>query len=331
MGLYSHFNIDEREKMLKYRMQGKGIREIGRLLVRSPSSISRELKRNSLSDGDYSAIKAQSQYENRRQKSRRKKIFDNIDLKNKVKELFMEESWSPEQISNRLSYEKSNYQISYPTIYRAIKAGEFDVYLPGDKKASRKLRHRGKTRNTKGRIETRGKIKVTHTIHERPCEADGRKMIGHWEADTMIGKRDSACLVTLVDRSSRYLLSDRIQAKKSALVKEKIIELFLTIPKDKRRSVTPDRGKEFSKHSEISQQLDGLRFYFSDPHSPWQRGTNENTNGLLREYFPKGVDISAYSDETVTSFIDKINKRPRKCLDWKTPFEVFFNQVLHLT
>lgn len=331
MNLYSHFNIEEREKMLKFRMQGKGIREISKLLERSPSTISRELKRNSLSDGDYSALKAQHRYEVRRRKCRRKKLFDNLDLKNKVKQLFMEESWSPEQISNRLLHECSGYQISHQKIYRAIKAGVFDMYLPGDKKASRKLRHRGKTRNTKGRTETRGKIKITHTIHERPTEADDRRIIGHWEADTVIGKRDCACLVTMVDRTSRYLLSDRIQAKKSALVKEKMIELFLTIPKTKRRSVTPDRGKEFSKHSEVSEQLDGLQFYFSDPHSPWQRGTNENTNGLLREYFPKGIDISIYPDETITSYINKINKRPRKCLGWKTPHEVFFDEVLHLT
>jgi transposase, IS30 family len=331
MSLYNHFSIEEREKMLKLRIQGKGVREIGRLLNRSPSSISREFNRNGLSNEDYSAIKAQRQYENRRRKSRRKKLLDNMDLKDKVQKLFLKESWSPEQISNRLSYEETGYQISYTTIYRAIQAGEFDMYLPGDKKASRKLRHRGKTRRTKGRIETRGKIKVTHTIHERPCEADNRKVIGHWEADTVVGKTNSACIVTMVDRASRYLLADQIQAKKSDLVKEKIIELFLTIPKVKRRSVTPDRGKEFSRYSEISEELEGLRFYFSDPHSPWQRGTNENTNGLLREYFPKGTDISVYSDEVMTSFIDKINKRPRKCLGWKTPHEVFFNEVLHLT
>lgn len=331
MSQYIHFSIDEREKMLKYRIEGKGIREIGRLLDRNRSSISRELGRNGSRSGGYSAVKAQAQYEKRRQRSRRKKLFDNPDLKEKVKQFFLEEAWSPEQISNRLSYEESGYQISYNTIYRAIKAGAFDKYLPGDKKASRKLRHRGKTRKTKGKMETRGKIKITHTIHERPCEANDRTVIGHWEADTMVGKRNSDCMVTLVDRFSRYLLSDRIQAQKSALVKEKIIQLFSTIPKAKRRSVTPDRGKEFSKHSQISEALDGLKFYFADPHSPWQRGTNENTNGLLREYFPKGTDISTYSDEAIVSFIDKINKRPRKCLGWKTPHEVFFNQVLHLT
>ena len=327
----SHLTTTERESILKCLTLGKGVREIARIIERDPSVISREIKRNSNKDGSYSAIVAQAKYEKRREKSRRKKLLDNQELKEKLRELFLEKSWSPEQISNRFKFENSKFQISYNTIYRAIYDGLFDVYLPGQKKSTRKLRHRGKTRKKAGVIETRGKIKVTHTIHERPTEAEERNVIGHWESDTIIGKRYSHALLTLVDRSSRYLLGRKIPAKKSEFVKEKMIEALKTLPKSKRRSITSDRGKEFSKHQEITNALDNLLFYFADPHAPWQRGTNENTNGLIREFLPTGTDLADFSDADIDSIIENINHRPRKCLNWKSPHEVFFDKVLHLT
>lgn len=261
----------------------------------------------------------------------KKRKLSNPKLKEKVRELFFEKSWSPEQISNRLKLEENEFSISYSSIYRGIYSGEFDQFLPGDKKATRKLRHRGKTRKKAGSIETRGKIKVTHTIHERPKEAESRNVMGHWEADTVIGKKGSATLLTMVDRASRFLLAGKLEGNKSTLLKDKMIEVLQTVPKTKRKSITPDRGKEFSKHNEITKELGGIKFYFADPHSPWQRGTNENTNGLIREYLPKGQDFANLSDEEIDKIIDKINKRPRKCLGWKSPHEVFFKKVLHLT
>ena len=330
MNLYSHFSIDEREKLLKFRMEEKGIREIARLLGRSASSVSRELRRNS-TRVEYSAVNAQRKYEKRRQKCRRKKLLANEELKEKVKELFLENAWSPEQISNRLAHEDRVFEISYTTIYRGIYAGLFDGYLPGDKKVTRKLRHRGKTRKRAGAIETRGKISIANTIHERPIEANKREIIGHWEADTMVGKAGSSCLVTITDMSSRYLLAERISKKKATFVKDKMIEMLSPLSVVKLRSIAPDRGKEFAYHQQVTTELNGLKFYFSDPHSPWQRGTNENTNGLLREYLPKGSDMNQFTDNEISDFIDKINKRPRKCLGWMTPHEVFFDEVLHLT
>lgn len=330
MNLYSHFSIDEREKMLKLRIENKGVREIARRLNRSASSVSRELKRNSV-EGEYSAVNAQREYLVRRQKCQRQKLLDNRELKEKIKELFLECSWSPEQICNRLAHEDFPFKISYTTIYRGIYEGIFDGYLPGNKKATRKLRHRGKTRKRAGVIETRGKISIPNTIHERPIEANERKVMGHWEADTMAGKTGSSCLLTLTDMSSRYLLAGRIPKKKSTLVKDKMVELLSPVSIKRLRSVTPDRGKEFARHEQVTKILNGLKFYFCDPHSPWQRGTNENTNGLLREYLPKGTDMSQFTDHEISDFIDKINKRPRKCLGWMTPHEVFFSEVLHLT
>lgn len=258
-----------------------------------------------------------------------------MELYSLVRRLFLEEEWSPEQIANRLVQENSVHRISYTTIYRAIYAGIFDTAQQrrskGNRGAIRKLRHRGKNRRRKGTVETRGKIVISNRIQERPQEADGRRVIGHWEADTVAGKTGSACLVTITDRCSRYLLAGRVTKKISALVADEMIALLSALPKEKRKTITPDRGKEFSSHDSVTQKLNGLPFYFPDPHAPWQRGTNENTNGLLREYLPKSFDIALPSDHDITAFIEKLNFRPRKCLGWKTPHEVFFNLSLHLT
>ena len=151
-----------------------------------------------------------------------------------------------------------------------------------------KLRHRGKTRHTKGHVENRGKISISHTIHERPEEANNRTRIGDWEADTVAGKTGKACLVTLTDRYSRFLKIQKVAVKKSKLVIEAMVKLLEPLTK---YTVTPDRGKEFTYHQKLSDQLN-IEVYFPDPHAPWQRGTNENTNGLLREYFPKGSDLT---------------------------------------
>jgi IS30 family transposase len=249
--------------------------------------------------------------------------------------LFLELQWSPEQIANRLDHENSAFRISYSTIYRAIYSGLFDTAeqkrSTGNRGAIRKLRHRGKKRRRKGTVENRGKIVISNRIQERPKEAHNRQVIGHWEADIVAGKVSSACLVTITDRCSRYLLAGRVAKRYSTLVAEEMISLLSVLPKKKRKTITPDRGKEFSKHVLVTKALKGLPFYFPDPYAPWQRGTNENTNGLIREYLPKSFDIALCSDHDIVAFVDKLNKRPRKCLGWKTPHEVFFNTLLHLT
>lgn len=332
---YHHLTISEREKILVLWTKGKKLREIAEELGRCASTVCRELKRNSLDKQEYSAIEAEKKYLDRREKCRRHKLLSNEELHELVKRLFLEEQWSPEQIANRLAYENSTFKISYSTIYRAIYAGEFDTAeqrrSKGNRGAVRKLRHHGKTRHRKGTVETRGKIVISNHIQDRPQEANDRQVIGHWEADTVAGKTGSACLVTITDRCSRYLLAGRVPKKTSALVSEEMIRLLSALPKEKCRSITPDRGKEFSGHDLVTQELGGLPFYFPDPHAPWQRGTNENTNGLLREYLPKSFEIALPSDCEIAAFIRKLNFRPRKCLGWKTPFEVFFQRLLHFT
>ena len=332
MDHYHHLSTRERESILFMRGEGKGIRAIAAALGRAASTISRELKRN-LIKNEYSPSQAEKNYRTRRKRCCPKKVLTDPAAKALVKRLFLEEQWSPEQIANRLREENNAVQVSYSTIYRAIYSRMFD-----DKKLShsergviRKLRHRGKTRHKKGTEETRGKLKISNPIEERPAEANNRSAFGHWEADTVLGKTGSSCMITLADRKSRYLLLKKIPKKNSVLVRDGIIELLQQLPDDKVASITPDRGKEFSRHSEITEAMNGLPFYFPKPHAPWERGTNENTNGLIREYCPKSVDLENFDDAHFSTFTAKLNRRPRKCLGWKSPYEVFFGMVLHLT
>lgn len=332
MSLYTHLTINDREQIFLLYSRGSSIRFIAKALKRSPSTISRELARNMEKQSSYSPTIAQSKYTQRKSNCGRKLLLSNPILKESVRVLFLNEQWSPEQISARLNLEESTYNISFNTIYRAIYRGDFNEknLSNGNRGAVRKLRHKGKTRHTKNHVEKRGKISVTHTIHERPDEANNRSAIGHWEADTVAGKTGKACLVTLTDRKTRYLMAEKMDKKMSVHVRDSVIDLLSAVPKYKRKSITPDRGKEFSRHREVTEQLDSIPFYFADPHAPWQRGTNENTNGLLREYFPKTEDLTTCSKQYIDTCIEKLNKRPRKCLGWKTPYELFFGKVLRL-
>jgi IS30 family transposase len=335
MSHYHHLSTEEREKILVLLTAGKSQGSIARELGRDKSTLSRELSRNKKPKEEYSAVVAQKKYLNRRKKCRRRKLLEKEAFKEKVRRLFLEEQWSPEQIAQRLRHEESEEQISYNTIYRGIYAGIFDTpeqrRSQGNRGAIRKLRHRGKTRHRKGSTETRGKIVISHRIEERPQEAENRTEIGHWEADTVLGKLGGPCLVTMADRASRYLLAEKIEKRSSEPLKDKMITMLRRLPKERVKSITPDMGIEFAKHADVTEALGGVPFYFPAPHSPWQRGTNENTNGLLREYFPKSFDFSSCPDVQIALYIQKLNLRPRKCLLWLSPSEVFFKNVLHLT
>jgi len=327
-----HLTIEEREAILILKTKLFSMRQISAVIGRSPSTVSRELKRNITEDNVYLPSRAEENYKKRRKQRRSPKLLENECIREKVQYLFLENQWSPEQISNRLRYENSPISINYTTIYRGIYAGLLEVkkLSHGERGVARKLRHRGKTRHRAGNVETRGKIVISNALDKRPEEANSRKEIGHWEADTVIGKRNTGCLLTLADRCTRYYLVQRIKTKAAQPVADKMVELLKQLPSDKVKTITPDRGKEFANHGQVTQET-GIPFYFPDPHAPWQRPTNENTNGLLREYMPKSTDFSVYSDDQVQEYAEKLNTRPRKCLGWKTPKEVFFSIVLHLT
>ena len=331
MSHYKHITPNEREKILLLTLQNYSITYIANRLGRNKSTISRELSRNSIC-GECSAVAAQAAYLKRRDKCCPRKKLDDPVVFEKVREKFLDHQWSPEEISGRLRLENADISISYATIYRGIYAGMFDTpeerRSHGNRGAKRKLRHRGKTRHTKDHTEKRGKIVVSNELKDRPEEANGRTRVGDWEGDTVLGKCDGTCLVTLVDRKSRFLLSRKSAKKSSEYVRDAVI---LCLKDQPLFSVTPDRGKEFARHAEISEALNGVQFYFPLPRHPWQRGTNENTNGLLREYFPKGTDFSKISNEYIQIKVDELNKRPRKCLGYLTPYKVFYSISLHLT
>lgn len=332
MSHYTHITTNEREKLLVLRQKGAGIREIARNLSRSAATISRELRRNNSDEGYWPSI-AQQLYAERRKACHRKRILDDPVKRAFVQEKIIKEQWSPEQIDGRTALENNPNHCSYATIYRAIYAGRMETHkLPhGQRGIVLKLRHKGKKRHKKGVEETRGKLNISHSIDERPQAANDRSEIGHLEGDTVAGKQGSACLITCVDRETLFLLMRRSARKTAECVRAEMVKMLSVLPPGLVKTITPDRGKEFAMHREITEALGGVQFYFPPPHAPWARGTNENTNGLIREYFPKSVDLNEFPPEYFDAIALKINLRPRKRLHWKTPFELFFSCVLHLT
>lgn len=310
---YTHFTTEEREMSRVLKAQGHSIRAIAKALNRSPSTISREFRRNSYANGTYAAHHADKLYKKRRQNCGRKPILLNSEVREYVLEK-MNLRWSPEQISGRAKLDKESFSISFPTIYRAIDSGILPVQL---KKIMRfKWKHK-KCKTT----DKRGKIPNTTPISERPAGAENRTRFGHWESDTVLGMRKTGCLGTHVERKSGYLVAFRIDDRQDNAFNKATINAFSNIPKKLKKSFTVDNGKEFAAHKKLSEAT-GMKVYFCDPYSPWQRGTNENTNGLLRQFFPKGTSFADISDEMLTEVVALINNRPRKRLGFLTPFEV---------
>lgn len=337
MSHYNHLSIEEREKLYLMRGQGMSLRRIAEVLGRASSTISRELKRNCSKRHPYSPSKAQKYYYRRRTLCGRKHILSAPEKRERVRRLIQEAYWSPEEISNRLRLEGDALRLSCVSIYRAINAGLFDTNkrMAGRSRKMRfayHLRRKGKKKHAKGDANRQGQhYRTASKIADRPAEAANRTEIGHFEADTVIGKRGGECLVSLVDRKSRLTLALKMPDGSAKTTRDAMIELLGRLPSDKLKSITPDRGAEFALYQDVSAAFDNIPFYFADPHSPWQRGTNENTNGLIREYLPKGFDMACVSDEDIAGFITLLNLRPRKCLGWRSPFEVFFSLLLHLS
>ncbi|WP_319370836.1 IS30 family transposase [uncultured Ilyobacter sp.] len=236
-----------------------------------------------------------------------------LDIQDKL-----EEGWTPEQISGRYGL-KGQFSISFKTIYRAIKNGlllQHTVDL---------LPRHGKKRQN-GNKETRGRIPDKKMIEERPKEADDRSEIGHFESDTIVGKGRHGAIMTYVCRKSRYLIAELMPDRRSSTFNQATIDNFKYIPSKYVKTFTSDNGKEFSNFKELEDKL-GVESYFANPYHSWERGTNENTNGLLRRYFPKGTDFMNLTKKEVNNSVYAINNRPRKCLKWKTPQEVFWGEI----
>lgn len=331
MSPYIHFTLKERETILLGLNTGLTQSAIAKAIGRSKSSISREISRNG-GWQKYSVSDAQHRYQKIREHSRRRRILDSAKIRELVVHGITERHWSPEQIAGRLRYEHSDMQVSYATIYRGIYRDNLGVPLKSRKARGlpRQLRHRGKTRKVKGTVkERRGRFNDVASIHERPTSAENRSWFGHWEGDTVHGKTGHSALVTLVDRKSRFLLSMRVAKVNADNVKAAMVQLLSAQPATRIRTITPDRGTEFARYRELAKELD-TKVFFPDPHAPQQRGTNENTNGLIREYFPKNTDLDLQTDEDISAFVEQLNNRPRKVLGWKSASEVYFGKKLHL-
>lgn len=332
MSHYHHLTISERESIWEKKIEGESLSKIAKDIGRSVSTISRELKRNS-SKKRYRPSEAQARYKKRRKKCRRKLLLEEGPLKKAVSALLTGQQWSPEQIAHRLSREGKT-TVSYNTIYRAIEKGTMEG------KGVRKNRHgrypmskhlRRKGWRSKKKAQKKAPNFIRQTIGDRPKAAETRSQFGHWEGDLVYSSFHKVYIVTLVDRRSRYLLTGISKSKKPQEIAEVFYQLLKDFPPKLVRSITLDRGTEFAEHSKITAKLPHVKFFFAHPASPWERGMNENTNGLLRQYVPKHSYKVPFSPKLLREFTDKLNLRPRKCLNWKSPYEVFFHKSLHLT
>lgn len=312
-------SLEERVEIRIGLEVGESLRTVARRLGRSPSTVSREVARHGGRDR-YRPMDADREAWNRARRPKTTKLAANPALCMRVV-TGLERLWSPQQIARRLGEEFPNdpeLRVSHETIYRSL-------YVQGRGELRRELTRclrSGRTqRKPQGRLERRGTIANMVMISERPAEADDRAVPGHWEGDLLIGAHNRSAIVTLVERSTRYVLLGRIGSRRDAEhVREVLEQLIKTLPRHLWRSLTWDQGKEMTQHQRFSIDT-GIPIYFCDPHSPWQRGSNENTNGLLRQYFPKGTGLSRHSQEHLDTIAAELNGRPRQTLNWKTPAE----------
>ena len=317
---YKRLSLEEREHIYALVNQGKTNREISTILNRSHSTISRELKRCG-TKFEYSPSKAHTNARGKDLCRGRKPI---IDARPEVLVAVYEElqkRLSPEQISQKMKKEHADEPlkwISHESIYKYIYAfprGELRKLFTSFLRTKRRLRRDRTHIHTK-----RGQIPDATPISERPKEVDTRQVPGHWEGDLIIGKNHKSALGTLVERTTRLVILVPIQGKDAKSVRESFANAFRDIEPDMRESMTYDRGLEMAEHKILTEET-GVKVYFADPRSPWQRGTNENTNGLIRQYFPKKTDFSKVSIEEIKFAQNELNEKPRKVLDWETPKE----------
>lgn len=314
---YTHLTPFERGTVEFLYRAHCSMRFIADELGRNVSTISRELKHNVNRRGKYHAVQAQQRYIDERKKCVKPLKLDTDSELREYVERTLKEQWSPEQIANTIRRDhpwnramRICHETVYTFIYREKRAGgDLFKHL---RQAHRTRRRRG---NKKGK---RGQIKDRVSINLRPKGASNRSRNGHWEGDTVIGKSHQGGVVTLNERRLGFLLAAPIANRKVETVNRAIIECFFHIPKRLRRTLTLDNGMEFAGFKDIQDAL-GLDIYFADPYSPWQRGSNENLNGLIRQYLPKGTDLTTLTQAYLNTITQKLNNRPRKRLNYQTP------------
>jgi IS30 family transposase len=305
--------LAERERLCVLLAQGKGQAEIARCLARHRSTIGRELRRNHVGD-TYSAVAAQQRSETRRRDRPLRAKMARPEINQDVRQ-GLAHYWSPDQIAGRLRLDfpdQPQRQVSHQTIYTWIDA---DQHRDHWQQFLRQGSHR------RSGPEKRGKIVDPVAVADRPAAANRRSRYGDWEGDTVVSRRHHGGVLTLVERRSRYTLIEKVRDLQANTINAAMRAALGDLPKQLRRTMTLDNGKEFAGHQRLSKQLD-LDIYFAEPYAAWQRGTVENTNGLLRQFFPKGTDFQTVRRPELQSTQDLLNNRPRKCLGYRTPAEV---------
>ncbi len=317
----------EREEISRALARGESFSEIARRLGRAPSSVQREVSRNSGKSGyrAYSAGRRATAAASSRKQGKRL-LIQRVRLRKVVEEL-LELRWSPEQIAHCLKVlypDDADMQISHEAIYQYIYVlprGELKKRLVAALRQERAWRR--KKQKSSEVEEKRGKIADMLSIEERPADVADRSIPGHWEGDLILGKYKRSALGTLVERTTRMTFLVPLGAEKDAAnVRLAYAKRLQALPKELAKSLTYDQGKEMSEHRKFTIDT-GITVYFAHPASPWERGTNENTNGLIRQFFPKGTDFTQVSAKEIRHVENLLNDRPRKTLHWKTPNEVF--------
>jgi len=338
---YEHLSAEERGVVMAMKHNHASGRAIARALGRAQSTIARELRRNGYKAshecgpmgrpriaGGYDASRAGVRARRLRHMPRvTRKLDPSAPLWPRV-HAWLRQRWSPEQIARtlrKLYLHQPAMQVSHETIYTAIYAmprGELRRQVIGLLRQARGTRRRTRQGN-----ETRGRLPDLPSIHLRPPEANERLLPGHWEGDLIIGAHNRSAIGTLVCRHSLFTMLVKVEDSTALGVLEGFARTFTPLPEELRKTLTYDQGKEMALHRTLSTRT-GLAIYFADPHSPWQRGICENTNGLLRQYFPKGTDLSVHSQAQLDAVAWEFNTRPRKTLGWRSPAEVFFEHYI---
>ena len=315
---YNHLTAAQRYAIFQTRAKGMSIRSIAKLIDVHPSTVSRELKRNSLPSGAYIHQKAQLKAESRRS-TRPGNRSISPTLVWRITQLIIEQQWSPQQISGALARE--GISVSHETIYKIVRkdtTGKLAMHMRHQMRYRRKHnpKHITKATNIPDRI----------SIHQRPEPQDGN-LEGMWEMDTIIGKDGKGAILTLKERSTQLLLMTKLKKGKNAKeVAKEVVRLLLPFKGKMLKNITTDNGSEFAKHQEITKKL-GVVVYFADAYASWQKGSIENTNKLIRQYIPKGVSFEKYTDKRIMSIQKKINSRPRKALKYNTPIKAFYQLI----
>lgn len=319
-------SLAEREEISRALATGHSIRSIAARIGRTPSTVSREVKRNGGRVG-YRANRADGAALERAHRPKRCKLTENRALASIVTDK-LRLLWSPEQIAGWLKHtypDDPSVHVSHETIYRSLfiqARGALKKELLAHLRRTRAMR---RSRHHTQKTENHGRIVDAVSISERPASVEDRAVPGHWEGDLLFGSHNSQ-IATLVERQTRYLMLVKLTGKDTETVVNALIKNARKLPQELYQSLTWDRGKELADHKRFTIATD-VRVYFCDPQSPWQRGSNENTNGLVRQYLPKGIDVSAYLQAKLNAMARQLNERPRKTLGYRTPAEMFSESV----